>query len=132
MTMQVPLWKVGVLLLASWLIFAGPKGCTLPAIVSKPSLIIMLYEAEKGPLPPYALGAANEMTAAGLEVRPADDDELTGNGEVPAWLNPALGPGRAIMGSEQIDDALILLAGDRVLKAIKLPATKAAILEACK
>lgn len=133
MNVQLPLWKVIALGLCAWLIFAGPKGCTVPSIVpSKPSLIVMLYEAEKGPLPPYALGAANELNAAGFEVRPADDDELTGSGEVPAWLKPALEPGRAIMGSEQNDDALIVLAGDRVLKAMKLPATKAEILEAVK
>jgi hypothetical protein len=96
----------------------------------------MLYEAGNGPLPPYALGAANELTAAGFDVRPADDDETTGLGETPAWLKPALEPGRAIMGGtsddQQQDDALIVLSGERVVKAMKMPATREAIMEAVK
>jgi hypothetical protein len=105
-----------------------------PVTPTKPPLIVMLYEDSHGNLPPYAIGAANELTAAGREVRPIDDDVTTGLDTVPVWLKPALVPGRAIMGgnedSQQKDDALILLDGERVLKAIKLPATKAEILEA--
>lgn len=107
-----------------------------PTVPAKPPLIVMLHEAAHGPLPPYALGAANELMAAGREVRPVDDDLLTGLGEPPAWLRPALAPGRALMGGaedgQQKDDALILLDGERVVKAIKLPASRAAILEECK
>lgn len=115
-----------------WLLLGG-KLPGLPSIgSSKPTLIVMLYEADHGPLPPYAMGAANELTAAGREVRAVDDDLLNGLGEVPAWLKPALEPGRALMGSGQQDDALVLLDGDRVVKAVKLPATKEAILEAVK
>ena len=113
-----------------WLIFSG--GGALPFVPTKGSLVVMLYEADHGPLPPYALGAANELTAAGRDVRTTDDDVLTGLGTVPAWLGPALEKGRAIMGSGQVDDALVLLSGERVVKAIKLPATKAEILEAVK
>lgn len=121
-----------LLVLALLVLLLGPKLPGCPAGPSSPSLIVMLHEEDHGPLPPYALGAANELTAAGKEVRPVDDDLVTGLDEVPTWLKPALEPGRAIMGSDQKGDALILLAGDRVLKAIKLPTTKEAILEAAK
>lgn len=102
----------------------------IPSTPSTPPLIVMLYEADHGPLPPYALGAANDLNAAGREVRMVDDDLLNGTGEVPAWLRPAVEPGRAIMGSGQLDDALVLVSGERVIKSIKLPASKAEILEA--
>lgn len=99
----------------------------------KPTLIVMLHESEHGPLPPYAIGAANELTAAGREVRMVDDDVTEGEGAVPAWLKPALEPGRAIMGgTDGKEKALVLLSGERVLKASKLPATRPEILEACK
>jgi hypothetical protein len=62
-----------------------------------------------------------------------DDDVTDGLGETPDWLKPALEPGRAVMGgTDGQDDALVLLAGDKLVKALKLPATKEAIVEACK
>lgn len=130
--------KWGGLILVAAALFIGLSGgqisgCPVNVLTpSVPPLIVMLYESEHGPLPDYARGAANELNATGREVRMADDDELTGPGEVPSWLKPALEPGRAIMGSGQLDDALILLSGERVLKAVKLPASKAEILEAAK
>lgn len=130
--------KLLILLVAWWLLGGGLPtfGPVTPTTPSKPPLIVMLYEDSHGNLPPYAIGAANELTAAGREVRPVDDDVTTGLDTVPTWLQPALAPGRALMGgnddAQQKDDALILLDGERVVKAIKLPATKAEILEACK
>lgn len=128
-----------VLLALALVLSSGGRGCTLPVVVPddpKQTLIVMLYEATNGPLPPYALGAANDLSAAGREVRPADDDEVTGLGETPKWLKPALEPGRAIMGGTsddaQKDDALIVLSGEKVLKAMKLPATRELIIEAVK
>lgn len=116
--------------------FVLASGGSITPFDPKPKLVIMLYETLHGPLPPYALGAARELNDAGFEVRPTDDDEVTGLGEIPGWLKPALEPGRVIMGgqddAQQKDDALILMNGERVLKAIKLPATKAEILEAVK
>lgn len=122
-----------LILLAAWWLLGGARGCELvsPAPATPP-LIVMLYEADHGNLPSYAIGAANELTAAGREVRMVDDDVLDGTGEVPAWLKPALEPGRALMGSGQADDALVLLDGPRVVKAVKLPADKPGILEAVK
>lgn len=117
-----------VILFIAWVLLSGGGPLTAPG----QKLVVMLHEADHGPLPSYALGAANELVAAGREVRAADDDEVNGLGEVPKWLKPALEPGRAIMGSGQADDALVVLSGDRVLKAIKLPATREAILEAVK
>lgn len=128
-------WEIVCLAAAFFLLFSGGKGCNLDlpwTTTPADSLIVMLYESEHGPLPAYALGAANELRDAGREVRMTDDDVPTGTGEVPEWLKSALEPGRAIMGSSQQDDALVILSGQRVVKAIKLPASREAIVEACK
>lgn len=96
------------------------------------SLIVMLYEGQHGELPDYAIGAMRELVKAGRDVRPVDDDVTNGLGETPAWLKPALEPGRRIMGEDQQRDALVVLSGPRVVKAIELPASKEAILEAVR
>jgi hypothetical protein len=113
------------------------QGCELPTVgPSTPPLIVMLYEAENGELPAYAIGAARELEAAGRDVNPVDDDTTNGLGETPVWLKPALEPGRKLMGG--IDDklqkshALVLVSGEQVVKAVKLPESKEAILEAVK
>jgi hypothetical protein len=126
-----------VLAVAAMLLAGGGKGCSFPTVApSVTPLIVMLHEAKHGPLPSAAVGAANELTTSGREVRMVDDDVLDGSGEVPDWLKPALEPGRKLMGGvddkQQQDDALILLNGDRVVKAIKMPATRPEIVEACK
>lgn len=117
------------------LIFSDTKGCKVIGPSTTP-VIVMLHEAQHGPLSPDAMGAARELRDAGRDVKIADDDEVTGLGATPAWLKPALEQGRAIMGGasddDQKDDALILLSGERVVKAIKMPAARAEIVEACK
>jgi hypothetical protein len=125
---------VAAILLLRW------QGCDLSKLTttnpSTPPLIVMLYEAQHGPLSPDAIGAASDLTASGREVRMVDDDVTDGTNETPDWLKPALQQGRLLMGGTtdelQKDDALILLSGERVVKAIKMPATKAETLEACK
>lgn len=121
---------LGLAVVALWLVF-GPVPSLRVVGPSTPPLIVMLHEVNEGELPAYAKGAANELVAAGREVRMVDDD-ITDGDEPPEWLKPALEPGRAIMGPSQKDDALVLLDGQKVVKAIKLPATKEAIVEACK
>lgn len=122
-----------IILAIVWLLLSGGGG--VGPSNSKP-LVVMLHESLHGNLPPYALGAAHDLEADGYEVRPVDDDLTDGTGEIPPWLKPALEPGRKIMGGntdgEQKDDALILLNGQRVVKAIKLPSTREAIVGAVK
>lgn len=109
------------------------SGCpAISPVAPGAKMVVMLYEAEHGPLPGHAAGAAHELVAAGAEVRMVDDDILDGTGETPEWLKPALEPGRAVMGASQLDDALVVLQGNAVVKAVKLPETKELIVEASK
>lgn len=137
-TMQLPAWSVLlVAVLVGGLVFA-PRGCSLPVVpwpvIATPGqpLVVLMYEADHGPLPAYAIGAANELSAAGIDVRPVDDDVVDGTGETPDWLKPAIEPGRSLMGADQKADALIVLRGGKVAKAVALPATREAIVEAAK
>lgn len=126
-----------------WLAFYGNTipGCPLPNVINPPpapgeTLVIMLYEAEHGQLPDYAVGAARELVKAKVQVKQIDDDVLDGLGAVPIWLQPVLEEGRKIMGgmsdAEQKDDALLKVVGGKAAVAMKMPATEAAILEAVK
>jgi hypothetical protein len=142
--LSIEWWKVFVLAACLWLMASGggfrlPTTWTWPSwpvIATKPTLIVMLHEAKHGLFPSHVVGAARELEAAGFEVRMVDDDVTDGLGETPPWLKPALEQGRAIMGGTtddvQKDDALIKLAGERVVKAIKMPDSRAAIVEECK
>ena len=132
-------WQWAVLILGLLLIFSdgkpGPTPGPEPGPAPNPvkTLILMLHESQHGNLPPYALGAMEELRAAGRDVRAPDDDDVDGLGQVPPWLRPALEPGRAIMGgTDGKDDALIVLDGERVVKAVKLPESKEAIIAAVK
>lgn len=121
------------LLAALYVAFGGMawEGWTLGP--STPPLVVVLYEADNGEPPSYALGAINELRAAGRQARVIDDDPATGTNSVPAEVAPAIEPGRKIMGgTDGKEHALVLLNGQRVVKAIKLPDSKEAILEAAQ
>ena len=141
--LELEWWKVGALLLALWFVSGGVTwhGCKLPSVPgfpwpivsTKPTLIVLLYEADYGEPPAYAAGAVNELRKSGRIVRMMDDDPATGINTVPAEVAPAIELGRKIMGgTDGKGYALVLLSGPRVIKAIALPTSKEAILEACR
>ena len=100
--------------------------------VSKAAIVIQ-HESDQGSLPPYVTGAVESLRAAGRTVYVIDDDVTTGLGTPPKPVAPAIEPGRKIMGgSEGKGQALVLLSGDMVLKAIELPKSKESIVEACQ
>jgi hypothetical protein len=139
---QIPVWQALLIVVAVWASMGGLQyqGCTLPQfklpwsiIVSKPDLVVVLYESEHGEPPAYAAGAVNELRKAKLDARLSDDDPATGLDAVPAELAPAIEPGRKIIGgTDGKGHALVVLSGGKVLKAIELPKSKEAILEACQ
>lgn len=114
------------------------RGCdwrlAIPWVQPSPNaLIVMMHEASHGPLSQDAIGAANELTAAGREVRMIDDDVVDGTGETPEWLKPGLAKGREIMGgTDGKTHVLLLLSGQRIVKAEKLPGPRAEIVRACQ
>lgn len=132
---------IGVALLCLLSFAAGVGGTLVAQRVSWPSvgppaksaLIVILYESANGEPPAYAAGAANELRKAGREVRFEDDDVANGLNAVPTEVAAAIEPGRKIMGgTDGKGFALVLVSGGKVVKAIELPKSKEAIVEACK
>lgn len=104
-----------------------------PVSPSTPPLVVVLYEADNGEPPAYAAGAVNELRKGGRNARLMDDDPANGMNEVPVEVAPAIEPGRKIMGgTDGKGFALVLLDGPKVVNASPLPASKEAILEACR
>jgi hypothetical protein len=104
-----------------------------PVAPTKPPLVVVLFESEHGEPPAYAAGAVNDLRKAGREARLMDDDPATGMDSVPAEVAPAIEPGRTIMGgTDGKGFALVLLDGSKVRKAMALPTSKEAILEAAQ
>lgn len=97
-----------------------------PLAPAKPALVVIVHRSETA-LPPYAMGAVNELRAAGRDVRIVDDEPANGLNAVPAAVAPAVTKAREVG-----HPALVLLDGERVVGAIKLPASKEAILEAAQ
>lgn len=113
-------------------------GDRLPAIPwigagGKPDAVVIMYEAEHGEPPAYAAGAVNALRAAGKQAWMIDDDPGDGENQLPDAVAPAIEPGRAVMGgTDGKGHALVVLAGQKVLKAIPLPPSKEAIVEAAQ
>lgn len=113
--------------------FVLASGGSVTPFDPKPTLVAILYEADNGEPPAYAAGAVNKLRKAGRDARMIDDDPATGLNTVPAEIAPAIEPGRKIMGgTDGKGYALVTLSGPRVVKAIALPASEEAILEACQ
>lgn len=106
----------------------GPSD-PIPQPTPATSLIVIAYESEDGNLPPYAVGAVQQLRAAGREVRQIDDDVINGLDAVPAEVKPAIEPLRA-KGLPAY--AILDKPGGTVIKCEKLPETTDAILEAVK
>lgn len=126
MTMQVPLWKVGVLLVATWLIFAGPKGCTLPSIAAKVDAVTYVHVV-KGVVPGPVTEAINELNRKGIIATPYPADTEDGAGEIPEQYK--------IPNSKAKEAGLpsaVATAKGKFVRLVKDPKTKAQMLEAAK
>jgi hypothetical protein len=124
-------WMLAALVIVLLLQGSGSmQGCGSSV---KPTLVVVLYESQHGEPPAYAAGAINELREAGRDARMLDDDPATGLDSVPTEVAPAIEPGRKIMGgTDGKGHAMVLLNGVRVLKAIPLPASREAIVEAAQ
>lgn len=115
MNVQVPLWKVGVLLLASWLIFAGPKGCTLPSISSKVTAVTYVHQRET-PVPSGVRLALDEFNHRSPPIM-ATAYEVEDGATPKQYVVPFTAAQAAGLPS------LVSTGGDKVIKVIKDPKT---------
>lgn len=84
----------------------------------------IIYESGQSRVPLHADAAARELRKQGKQVRIVDADAETGTGEVPREL------AKSIEAAKETGlPALVLLSKGKVLRSVKLPATKEAILQ---
>ena len=129
----MPWWKVAGLLLAAWLIFGGAKGCDgiklpfpIPSLTTKATAATYFYEKDSGGVHSEvtkALGKLNERV--GFIATKHEDDGTNAAGSIPKQHAKSLPAARAV-GLP----ALVVLAGDRVLRTVSKPTTEAQVLEA--
>lgn len=124
-----PFVTIGILLLAGWLILGDSGGgCTLPSFVAPAKVDRVTYvHNKKDVLPSGVMAALNELNAKGILATSFPDDTTDGNGEVPDQYKIAL-PAAKASGIP----SLVVQAGDKVLRTVKAPTTKAQVLEAAQ
>ena len=117
-----------VLAFAGWLMFGGDVGgCNLnPLAPAKVDRVTYVHN-EKDVLPSGVMAALNELNAKGILATSFPDDTTDGNGEVPDQYKIAL-PAAKASGIP----SLVVQAGDKVLRTVKAPKTKAQVLEAAQ
>ncbi len=127
--MLLAAWILGALTFAplpdvdglSW-----PSWSWLPSIVSKATQATYVYEKDTTGIPNEVATALNKLNRERkILATPHEHDTKNGNQTIPAQYKIAV-PAAEAAGLP----ALVVQAGDRVLKVVKSPTTEAAVLEA--
>lgn len=129
MQKQNPLVTFCVLALAGWLMFGGDVGgCSFsnPLAPTKVDRVTYVHD-EKAPLPSGVMAALDELNLKGVVATAFPDDTTDGEGQVPDQYRIAL-PAAKASGIP----SLVVQAGDKVVRVVKGPTTKAEVLEAAK
>lgn len=131
-----PIVGIILLLLAAW-VYASGGTMALPSIPwpSVPSIIApanvtavtYIYEKDAGGIPPAVSAALGELNAAGIRATTFEEDTLDASGQVPEQYKLALPAAR-----EAGLPSLVVMSGETVVRVVKQPTTKEAVLEASK
>ena len=104
-----------------FLLFSG--GGSLP-FATKATAATYVHN-EKAVIPAGVSAALNELNASGIMATAFPDDATDGSDDVPEQYKATLPAAKAVG-----IPALVVQAGDRVLRTVKAPTTKAQVLEA--
>ncbi len=122
-----PIWPsltAAIVLVA--LLFGDGGGCNLPIVSTKPDRVTYVH-APKAVIPSPVIAALSELNTKGILATAFPEDTTDGAGEVPDQYRVALPAARA-----SGIPSLVVQAGDRVLRTIKAPTTKEAVLGAAQ
>jgi hypothetical protein len=122
-----PLVALAVLALAGWLILGDGQGCSLPIISPAKVTAVTYVHDEKAAIPSPVLAALAELNTKGIVATAFPDDTTDGDNQVPDQYRVTLPAAKAVG-----IPSLVVQAGDKVLRTIKSPTAKAAVLEAAK
>ena len=118
------LWEMALLALAAYLLFGGGS---IPGLSTKATAATYVHD-EKANIPSGVLSAIAELnTRPGFIASNFPDDATDGDGDVPEQYKVTLPAARAA-GLP----ALVVQSGDKVLRTVKAPTTKAQVLEAVR
>lgn len=112
--------------LLAWLLIGDGAGVSLPFVSPKPTAVTYVHD-EKAALPSGVLAALDELNTKGLVATAVSDDTTDGEGQVPDQYKATIPAAKAVG-----IPALVVQAGERVLKTVKSPTTKEQVLEAAK
>lgn len=84
-----------------------------------------VYEKDETAVPAGVLSALNKLNRLGVVATPFEADTIDGGGEVPDQYRVALAAAK-----EAGLPALVVQAGDQVLRTVKAPTTEEAVMEA--
>jgi hypothetical protein len=110
--------------LALWAI-GGVKGCALPVVFTKADAATYVYEKDQTAIPSPVLAALDKLNRRGVRATTFDDDTVDGAGQTPDQYKAPLKA-----ATEAGLPALVVTAGEQVLRTVKDPRTEAAVLEA--
>ena len=102
------------------------SGSSLP-VSNTPDMVAVVYESSDGIPKPYVTGALNKLNEQGLQVRIFDKDVVTGEGEIPSQIRPAI---QAAVNNGL--PALVVLSKGEVISVQNLPKSESEIVEAVK
>lgn len=119
--------KIGWFLIAFGVYSFFQGGSVLPSIVSTPvSAVTYVYEKDDNAIPNGVQAALNKLNRERqIVATPYEDDNEDGTGEVPEQYK------LAYEAAKQAGlPALVVVAGDKVVRLVKAPKTDAEVLEA--
>lgn len=114
-----------LILLAAWLLLSGK----LPSISapSKVTAAVYTYEKNDGGIPPPVSAAINTLNRQGIVATHDEVDTTDGDDQVPDQYKVSR-PAAVAAGLP----ALVVMAGDKVLRTVKAPKTEVEVLEAAR
>lgn len=98
----------------------------LPLIAQKPTAVTYVHD-EKAVLPAGVMAALSELNDKGIIATALPDDGTNGDGKIPEQYKFTLPAAK-----EAGIPSLVVQAGEKVLRTVKAPTTKQAVLEAAK
>jgi hypothetical protein len=118
-----------VLALIVGLLLMRGQGCTIapPVVTEKVTAVTYVYEKDAGGVPSGVAGALNQLNRREPTILATtfEEDTKDATGETPHQYKPAL-----IAAQAAGLPALVVQAGDKVLKVVKAPKTDTEVLEA--
>jgi hypothetical protein len=110
-----------------FLLFARGQGCSLPSISAKPTAAVFVYEKDLHVVPAPVQSAFNTLNRQGIVATLLEQDTVDGSGQTPEAYRVPLAAAK-----EAGLPALVVMAGERVLRTVKDPRTAEQVMEAVK